>query len=135
MGRKRSQLQYEGHHVMWPKADYKMPLLKRVRNMGAYTIDATTWNHRLLHASMEIPPQPGIDLAYELQGLSVMGLETAISRLDCDLTKHMATQLEIVRMSPDEARERINTGEFLTGEFMRDRGNHPVQGNLFEGGQ
>lgn len=88
--------------------------------MAAFIIDAPYPNHRLLHASLRPPEKPKHDELIEFEHLAVQGLEVVLNRIESPTTKHLQSQLEILTIDPDEAMERVDTGEFWVGFGSRE---------------
>jgi hypothetical protein len=103
----------EKHHSLWTRREWsESPLPRRVRQMGAFLLDAPYPNHRLLHASLRPPEVPDRDTLLHMQELAVRGLHTVIENVNHPITEHLHRQLAIIAIDPDEAMYRIDTGNY-----------------------
>lgn len=103
----------EKHHALWTRREWtEQPLARRVRQMGAFLIDAAHPNHRLLHASLRPPEVPDIDTLREMQTLAMGGLTNVLDNLNHPIVEHLENQLCIITIDPDTAMNRIDKGEY-----------------------
>jgi len=83
----REPVMRNNHHVWFTRAEYKSPIERRVRNLGAFIIRANAVDHQEMHVYVPPPPKPNPDQlhdlynfmqehAYQLDGLD--GLEWGI---------------------------------------------------------
>lgn len=108
----------ERHHILWERRNWSQrPIAKQVRLMGAFLLDLTVINHRLLHASMTSPEVPDHDTLCRMRELAISGLNEVINKLNHPISEHIDTQLYIANLSHLEALERIDGGEYIKGRY------------------
>lgn len=66
-------MSYEGepvarnsHHVFYERRNYKAPIERQVRNLGAFVISANVVDHQELHANVPPPPKPHFEQLHDL---------------------------------------------------------------------
>lgn len=80
--------------------------------MGAFLIDISHTNHRLLHASILPPDVPEHDVLYNMRELALGGLVAVINRLQHPIVDHIQRQMEIIRMDSEEAQYILDSGDY-----------------------
>lgn len=84
--------------------------------MGAFLIDVSHINHRLLHASLRPPKVPEHNVLYEMRELALGGLYRVIEELNHPIVDHIQKQLLIVSIDPEKAQYQIDTGDYKRDE-------------------
>jgi hypothetical protein len=103
----------EIHHVLWTRADWsKKPIAKQVRQMGAFLVDVSHTNHRLLHASLRPPNVPEHDVLHQMRELALGGLVRVLEELNHPIVDHIEKQLIIINMDIEEAAYKLDTGDY-----------------------
>ena len=82
--REHEPIMHNNHHVFFERKNYKTPIERRVRNLGAFVIRMNAVDHQELHAN--VPPPPMLESEqlhdlyqfmqehnYELEGLDGLG--------------------------------------------------------------
>lgn len=66
-------MSYEGepvmrnnHHCFWPRREYKTPIERQVRNMGAFIVRVNAVDHQELHAHVAPPPKLEAEQLHDL---------------------------------------------------------------------
>lgn len=54
------------HHVFFTRREYKTPIERQVRNMGAFIIRANAVDHQEMHIHVPPPPKPDHDQMHDL---------------------------------------------------------------------
>ena len=54
------------HHVFFTRAEYKTPIERRVRNMGAFIIKVNAVDHQEMHIHVPPPPKPDHEQLHDL---------------------------------------------------------------------
>lgn len=54
------------HHVWFTRREYKTPIERKVRNMGAFIIRVNAVDHQELHANVPPPPKPAPEHLHDL---------------------------------------------------------------------
>ena len=80
--------------------------------MGAFLIDIHHENHRLLHAVLKPPHVPEHQILVDMRNLAVKGLESVLEGLNHPIVEHIDRQLTIVRLDPEEAQFKLDTGDY-----------------------
>lgn len=80
--------------------------------MGAFLLDVSHVNHRLLHASLRPPQVPEHEILYNMRELALGGLENVLEKLNHRIVDHIQKQIVIVRLDPEEAQYKLDTGDY-----------------------
>lgn len=102
---------FERHHALYSRGEWaKTPLSKQVRQMSAFIIECAYPNHRLLHISMKPPEVPRHETLLWMRHLALEGIDSVIKNIGHPIGEHLADQLTIVHMQPEEAQYILDRG-------------------------
>lgn len=54
----REPVMYNRHHVFFTRIEYKTPIERQVRNLGAFIVYANAVDHQEMHVQVPPPPKP-----------------------------------------------------------------------------
>ena len=62
----REPVMMNKHHVWFERKNYKTPIERQVRNMGAFIIRVNAVDHQELHVAVPPPPKPSHEQLHDL---------------------------------------------------------------------